>query len=391
MSEAIYAELKNNPAYVQRAERARQNKAPSRSTPLGSVAAARSSGGSRREIAAELRAEDDLTAGQFGTIYYKPATVAGIEVQLEPLQPSIGTAIHGLDLAEHLDLDDPERDPDPNAELIVFLRALWLQRRVLAFRGQGHLSRQQMVQFARHFGEVGAQYGERRHKPNSPHILGHQVAAPGIPDMLILPSDEAVPGAASGWHADATWQQRPPMASMLMCREAPPIGGDTCFCDCYGMWEGLPRETKERLATLTAVHVGNVGHQMDGKTPMAVHPAARTHPETGRTTLYVQQGFVRKFANEHELPEEEARNLLLQLKLQEGRLEYTCRLRWQEGTIALWDNRAVLHSASADFWPHRRTMERLTILDVDESRRTPYYAPSESAETAFSAETFVSS
>ena len=376
MSEAIYAELKDNPAYVRSTERARQNKAPSRSTPMGSVAAARSLGGGRREMAAELLAEDDLAVGHFGTVYYKPATVAGIALKLEPLQPSIGTAVHGLDLAEHLDLDDP----DPNAELVVFLRALWLQRRVLAFRGQNHLSREQMVQFARHFGEVGAQYGERKHMPNSPHVLGHQIKVPGIPDMLLLPSDEAAPSAASGWHADATWQQRPPMASMLMCREAPPIGGDTCFCDCYGMWEGLPLETKQRVAALTAVHVGGIGHQMDGKTPAAVHPVPRTHPETGRTTLYVQQGFVRKFADEHDVPEDEARKLLLQMKFQEGRPEYTCRLRWAPGTIALWDNRAVLHTASADFWPHRRTMERLTILDFDEARRTPYYAPS--GETA---------
>ena len=64
------------------------------------------------------------------------------------------------------------------------------------------------------------------------------------------------------------------------------------------------------------------------------------------------------------------------MKLQEGRLEYTCRFKWETGSIAMWDNRAVLHSASGDFWPHRRMMERLTILDYDESRRTPYYVPS---------------
>lgn len=371
MSEALYAELKETPLYARRAERARENKAPSRSTPLGSVAAARVSGGNRQQMAEELRSEDDLVEGHFGHVYYKPATVAGVSLKLEPMQPSIGTVVHGLDVARHFDLDDP----DPEAELVVFLRNLWLQRRVLAFRGQAHLSRQQMMQFARHFGSVGAQYGERDHVPNSPHDLSQQVRAKDIPGMLILPSDEAVPGAASGWHADATWQRRPPMASMLMCREAPPIGGDTCFCDCYGMWEGLPLETKERVAQLTAVHVGNVSHQMDGKTPTAVHPVARTHPETGRTTLYVQQGFVRKFADDHDIPDDEARKLLLQMKLLEGRPEYTCRLRWEEGTIALWDNRAVLHTASADFWPHRRTMERLTILDFDETRRTPYYAP----------------
>ena len=383
MSEALYAELKNTPAYVRQAKRAAENKPPSRATALGAVAAARSSAGNRREMAQALRDEDDLVAERFGTVYYRPATVAGIALKLEPLQPSIGTAIHGLDLAEHLPLDDDDAEPDPEAELVVFLRDLWLRRRVLAFRGQEHLTRAQMVRFARHFGEVGAQYGEREHRPNSPAVLGHQVQAKGIPEMLLLPSDEAAPSAASGWHADATWQPRPPMASMLMCREAPPIGGDTCFCDCYGMWEGLPLEVKQRVANLRAVHMGNEGHRMDGKTPSATHPVARTHPETQRTTLYVQQGFVRGFADEHGLTEDEQRQLLWRMKLQEGRPEYTCRLRWEPGTIALWDNRAVLHTASADFWPHRRTMERLTILDFDEARRTPYYTPeSASAESA---------
>ena len=372
MAEAAYDELKDHPLYVSRAARAREDKAPSRGSPLGAVAATRvADTGSRRKMAAAIEAQDTLVAGAFGTVYYKPATVCGIELRLEPLQPSIGTAIHGLDIPVHMDLDQPAA----NAELVAFLRALWLERRVLVFRDQNHLSREQMVRFASHFGEVGERFGERDHMPNSPHDVSQQVDVPGIPNMLVLPSDEAVPGAASGWHADATWQRRPPMASMLMCREAPPIGGDTCFCDCYAMWEGLPLETKKRVEHLTAVHMGYVGHQMDGKTPVATHPVARTHPETGRTTLYVQQGFVRKFADEHDVPADEARALLLRMKLQEGRPEYTCRVRWAPGSIALWDNRAVLHSASADFWPHRRVMERLTILDADETRRTPYYAP----------------
>ena len=278
-------QLADNPLYVRRAERANADKPPARSTPIGAVAQVRAPGvSSRRAMMDDIRAQDELVAGHFGTVYYKPVDVCGIDLKLEPVQPSIGTIVHGLDLAK--DLDDPE--------MVAFLRNLWLERKVLVFRGQAHLSRHQMVAFAERFGEVGAPFGEREHVPNSPHDLNQQVKAPGIPDMLILPSDETVPNAASGWHADATWQQRPPMGSMLICREAPPVGGDTCFCDCYGMWEGLPLETKERVRHLKAVHIGTVGHQMDGKTPVAVHPVARTHPETGGTTLYVQQGFVRR-------------------------------------------------------------------------------------------------
>ena len=358
-------QLVDNPLYRERKKIADADKPPSRSTPLGAVAASRVPGEtSRKHLEAAIRQlDDDLVASSFGKVWYKPVTVQGIDLKLEPLQPSIGTIVHGIDLAT--DIDDPE--------VISFLRELWLERRVIAFRDQQHLTRSQMVRFAECFGVVGMPFGEKDHIPNSPYDLNQQVKVKDIPNMLVLPSDASVPNIASGWHADATWQKKPPMASVLMCREAPPVGGDTCFCDCHSMWEGLSESTKDRVRDLKAVHIGTVGHQMDGKTPVSVHPVARTHPETGRTTLYVQQGFVRKFADGHDLSEEEQADLLLEMKLQEGRPEYTCRVKWEPGTIAMWDNRCVLHTGSGDYWPHQRFMERLTILDADESRRTPFY------------------
>ena len=329
------------------------------------VARARAPGASDHTGQVEaIRAQDDgLVAGQLGTIYYKPVTVCGIDLKLEPVQPSIGTIVHGIDLAK--DLDD---------EMVAFLRALWLERRVIGFREQQHLTPLQMKAFAEKFGEVQARYGEKGHEPNTPSV-GHNIDVQDVPEMLTIMADENAPGAAANWHADATWQEKPPMGSILMCRESPAIGGDTCFCDCYAMWQGLSPETREKAEHLTAVHVGAVIHQMDGETPSSVHPVARTHPETGQTTLYVQQGFVKHLHESHGIPEEEERAMLAEMKGQEGRLEYTCRFSWEEGSIAMWDNRAVLHSASADFWPYSRYMERLTILDYDEDRRKPYYRP----------------
>ena len=361
-------QLANNPLYLARRERAEQDKPPSRGDSLGAVAATRAPGAkTRSEMLDQLLAEDgELIEGHFGTVFYRPVTVCGVELKLEPIQPVIGTVVHGIDLARDLE----------NPEMVSFLRELWLKRHVVVFRNQNHLTREQMAEFAERFGAIGAPFGEREHVPNSPYDLNQQIKAPEVPEMLILPSDEAVPNAAASWHCDATWQPRPPMGSILMCREAPAVGGDTCFCNSHAMWEGLPKGTKERVRHLTAVHIGSVGHQMDGVTPEAVHPVARTHPETGRTSLYVQQGFVKHFSPEHGIPEDEAGALLRQMKLQEGRPEYTCRVKWEVGSIAMWDNRSVLHAASGDFWPQRRFMERLTILDRDESRRAPYYDPS---------------
>jgi taurine dioxygenase len=365
MSEPRTPDFTQSDAYKALSQRALDNKRPSRAQPLGAIAAARFPDATNRQAMAEgIRAQDELSMGQFGNVFFKPVSIAGINLKLEPVQPSIGTVVHGIDLAR--DLQDEA--------VVRFIRELWLERRVLMFRGQSHLSHQDMYDFAEKFGAVGLPYGEPGHEPNSPD-LNNSTKVPGFPNMLVLPSDEKVPSAASAWHADATWQKRPPMGSVLMCREAPVIGGDTCFCDCYAMWEGLPLEVKKRVEHLTAIHEGAFGHQMDGVVPSAEHPVARTHPETGRTTLYVQQGFVRRFAEVHSVPPDEEARLLLTLKAQEGRPEYTCRMKWESGSVAMWDNRAVLHAASADFWPHRRVMERLTILDRDESRRTPYYRP----------------
>ena len=267
-------DLTENLVYASRSERANADKPPSRSNPLGAVAASRYPGAkSRREMVKGILAQDaDLVAGNFGSVYYKPATVGGVDLKLEPLQPSIGTVVHGIDLATDLN----------NPEMVSFLRELWLERRVIMFRNQGHLSREQMVAFAQHFGEVGSRYGEREHVPNSPHDLSHPIDVPGFPDMLVLTSDEKVPGAASNWHSDATWQQRPPMASVLMCREAPPIGGDTCFCDCFMMWNIYGVRHLEQVTTFPgyfypyeAIHRGDRNAALIGLSAMVRSHSAK--------------------------------------------------------------------------------------------------------------------
>merc|ERR1712032_509317 len=104
-------------------------------------------------------------------------------------------------------------------------------------------------------------------------------------------------------------------------------------------------------------------------TPFCIHPCARTHPETGGTVLYVSPGFTRKILG---VSNEESKSLLRECYQQAGKQEYVCRFRWEEGSLAFWDNRAVFHKAVADFWPFERHMERVTVLDTDESRKAPF-------------------
>ena len=237
-----------------------ETKRLSRGTPMGVVAAARHpKPDDRKTVANGIRAQDaDLRTGTLEPAVFKTLQVGGIELKLEPVSPSLGTIVHGLDLDK--DLEDEQ--------VVSFLRQLWLERRVIMFRGQEHLTRDGLIKFAKHFGELGAHHGERNHVRSAPQT------PEGYPDVLPIQSGEKNPGAASEWHSDATWSARPPMGSILICREAPPIGGDTNFCDGYSLWEGVHPDTKERIKNLKAVHVGQPHHAMDGTLPKAVHPVA---------------------------------------------------------------------------------------------------------------------
>ena len=336
-----------------------ETKILSRGTPMGLVAAVRHPGlGNRKTVADGIRAQDaDLRLTELAPSVYKPETVGGVNLKLEPLSPSLGTVVHGIDLDKDLD----------QIEMVKFLRELWLDRRVIMFRDQEHLTRDGLIRFAERFGVLGAHHGERDHVPSAPQT------PEGYPDVLAIQSGEKRGGAASEWHSDATWSSRPPMGSVLICREAPPIGGDTNFCDGYALWEGLQPATKNRVKKLLAVHIGQPHHAMDGELPIATHPVARTHPETGKTVLFVNRVFTRKFADVHCMDEAETKELLRELVANIGRPEITCRFRWRPGSVAMWDNRAAQHCATADFWPHRRLMERVTILDSEHDRRTPYF------------------
>ena len=241
---------------------------------FGPVATSRGVGGppglDGRALAAQIRGQDAglHTTQVVTTMRYWPATVGGYELKLEPLSPSIGTVVHGADLAA----------VPGNGALVEFFRQLWLDRRVVFFRDQAHLTRAQHAAFASCFGVQGGIYGEKG--------LGND--PPAAKGRARFDVSAAQPSAASNWHSDATWAQKPPLGSCLHCHTAPPVGGDTLFCDLYAMWAALPPATRSRLASLQCKHESLVFHTKPGEgNAVALHPAARTHPETGGTALWV--------------------------------------------------------------------------------------------------------
>jgi taurine dioxygenase len=149
---------------------------------------------------------------------------------------------------------------------------------------------------------------------------------------------------------------------------APPFGGDTMWADMAAAYDNLSDEVRARIDDAVAVHdmvpgfarfleAGKLARVQDAFPPVT-HPVVRTHPETGRRTLYVNASFTTRIV---EMEQAESDALLRHLFAQAHTPEFQVRYRWAEGTLAFWDNRATQHYAVADYHPHPRVAERVAI------------------------------
>lgn len=266
---------------------------------------------------------------------------------IRPLSPVLGAEIHGIDLRE--DLSDA---------MLAEIRAIWLDRAVVFFRGQD-LSPRELVRVARRFGEV-VEY---------PFVKGLDEAPEVIP-VVKLEHERVNFGGV--WHTDTAYLDQPPMATMLVAREIPPVGGDTMFASGVAAWEALSDGMKALLRPLRAVNSSakadvsktredrrrDSGRDDAKGVYEALHPVVREHPETGRLALYVNAGHTSRFEG---MTEEESAPLLDFLFRHQVKPEFTCRFRWEPGSVAFWDNRQALHYPLNDYHGHRRLMHRVTL------------------------------
>jgi len=267
--------------------------------------------------------------------------------EVAPLAPTIGAVISGVSLAEPVD-----------AELFSELNRALLEWKVLFFRGQD-ITGDQQTAFARNWGALEAH----------PFIRITVDQPDETPQVVRFEKGPKIGGYENVWHSDVTWRECPSLGSVLRAIEVPPVGGDTLFADMGAAYDGLPRDVKERIDSLAAVHdwIDTFGLAMDEATrtnlrpdfPAVEHPVVRTHPETGRKTIYVNRAFTQRIAG---LEPGESEALLELLYIQASFPEYQCRFRWQPGDVAFWDNRATQHYATSDYFPNRRVMERITII-----------------------------
>ncbi len=268
-------------------------------------------------------------------------------LEVHPLTPSVGAEVAGIDLAEHL-----------SDGTVVWLSEQLVEHKVLFFREQA-ISVEQHIAFARRFGELEVHPFSPRH--------------PDHPDVLVLHNDRDHPPYINVWHSDVTWRKEPSLGSILRARKVPAVGGDTLFANMEAAYDGLDEGMKERLEGLIAIHDNEnflAGMKAQGASDAEVqakreafppmrHPVVRTHPVSGRKSLYVNRAFTRAIDG---MPEDEGRALLKTLFQTAWHPEVQCRFRWRPDSLAFWDNRAVQHYAAADYWPEERYMERVTIV-----------------------------
>jgi taurine dioxygenase len=289
---------------------------------------------------------------------HNAAEAAGLTVT--PMARTIGAEIGGVDL----------RQPLTHTVKEGIYQAL-MDWKVVFFRDQ-ELTEEQHLLFARNFGDLEIHPFAPKH--------------PDYPEVLPIRHWREGPGSENIWHSDVTWRLEPSLGSVLRCVKGPPTGGDTLFADMYAAYEGLSDEVKELIEGKMARHdFPGFRYRMRQRGaseeeiaefliqyPNPEHPVVRTHPDTGRRALYVNAAFTKEIIG---MDKVESDRLLSYLYAQAATPEYQCRFKWQDNSIAFWDNRACQHYAVSDYWPEERHMQRVTIIGDKPSYRDDSAVP----------------
>ena len=268
------------------------------------------------------------------------------------VMPGVGAEILGVDIAGGLASSDLET-----------IKQTFSQHGLVFFRNQ-------KISEADHIG-LGEVFGDI-------NVNRFFAANPEYPQIAMVSKEpDQIANIGGGWHTDHSYDQEPALGSILVARELPASGGDTWFTSMYKAYDSLSDGLKETLEGLSAVHsakhvfgprgeyettgsassrIGNAGAALEMKDP--IHPVVISHPLSGRKALYVNAGFTLRFDG---WTDEESAPLLAYLYERAIADENITRFKWENGSIAFWDNRATWHFAQNDYQGQRRVMHRVTI------------------------------
>jgi len=279
------------------------------------------------------------------TVHYPPITAAGFDVVR--LGGNIGAEIRGLDLGRPL-----------SREQFESLHAAFVRHEVLVFRDQD-ITLEQQMDFGRLFGELSIH-------PFSPNLDDKR-------EVIVLDySADNPPALTDQWHADETFRIAPPMATILRAKVVPEHGGDTLFASMTAAYTGLSERMKQYIHGLEAIHdfkpwrplfTSSEAHQaklreLEREFPNPSHPLVRVHPVSGRRLINVNAQFTTRIKG---LKDDESQMILQHLYSRAQIPEFQLRVKWAPHTIVMWDNRSTQHYAVHDYFPQRRTHNRVTV------------------------------
>jgi taurine dioxygenase len=259
-----------------------------------------------------------------------------------------GAEVSGLSLSEPMGKSEKE-----------LLEKAWLEYQVLFFRDQP-LTPEQHVSFAKNFGELQGP--------------GYMPTLEDYPNVYVQEYPDLFKGIVSDvdWHIDASFLEKPLKGAVLYAIDVPETGGDTTWVNLYEAYDSLSESMKELCSNLTAVHdnfhknllnvietYGSKGYEMARKaTPPREHPLVCTHPQTGKKCLFYSELMVSHFK---ELSAVEGQYLKSFLIDHIKKPELACRFKWENDSVAFWDNRCTAHRGIFDFGDTHRLMHRVAI------------------------------
>ncbi len=275
-------------------------------------------------------------------------------IDVRPYAGACGAEIFGIDISK----------PVPIA-VIDEVKTAYLDHMVIFLRDQ-KIEPEGLKNFGSHFGSF--------------HIHPFVGSLEGHPEiMMVVKNPEDKYNFSGTWHSDVTFDVTPPLGSILCAMDVPDYGGNTLFANQYLAYEMLSDVYKKMLSNMNAIHSAENVYGEEGEyaskeyrdrhsgtkiqsderaQKRTVHPIARTHPETGRKALYVNEPFTVGIEG---MTEAESEPILRYLVKHAVQPDICCNFRWEKGSVAFWDNRCLQHYALNDYPGERRVMWRLTI------------------------------
>ena len=269
-------------------------------------------------------------------------------MEINLISGALGAEVSGMNLK------------DSSLENWEKINKLLLEHKVLFFRNQ-NITAEEQINLAKRFGPL------ERHV----YVKGRE-EYPEIIRIIKKPDEKHQWGET--WHTDVSYNPKPTKVIILRSIKIPPVGGDTMFSNMELAYETLDEELKEKINDKKAVHSSlgaaafvDAYKAMKGNGNLDessnLHSIVRTHPETGKKILYVNSMYTKRIVD---MEEKESDEILKKLFLHQERLDFTCRFKWTENAVAIWDNRSTQHQGLTDFFPGRglgyeRVMDRIAI------------------------------